>query len=1840
MKIILYGEQTATTSTPDSFGYLNNFQIDEYALSKTRGADDSKLVELHNIGDEELVALTYDDDSVWYAQVGELRELMPEGLFRSPGEDESDGTLVIQPFIRKISTERGILGEIGLKLIGFFAPGLKKKASEVGAHAIAKMVENKIADVGEGLFNVGVDFIPVPVTSEFGKDGPVLLMIHGFGVNCKKSFGSLSDDDAHEWKAIIKQYRGQNVYIFDHFSFSKSPLENLLLLVQLMPRREVRLHLLTQSRGGLVGELLCLCTQTNGFMDDGTDFLDRLRKEKFLQFQKLHPDWSEEKINLELGVDEGAILRKIKLELVEKKVIIEKYVRVACPAAGTNILCYRSDVLLNNILNLIRMVTGTGGSAWADAIQELLLAVAAQKNNAAVLPGLAAMMTDSPTVQLINRLKPEQIVPNHSLHVIACKAVGGLGVKAFAWLAEKVFPGENDLVVDTNSMFLGAQRSLTSYYYFVKTGKIHHLNYFKHPEVKKAIALQLGAEVQNPPEFKEIGADPASNRGGVLGLWNGSYPEPEKPLTITGQKPVVVLLPGIMGSNLSLPDVSSPSKMVEIWLAYNKIMGGGLYEIGIDVQKIVPTSVIGDAYAEFAKFLLNKGFDVMVFPYDWRLSLEDLGRKFNDFMLNEIIPKAKDQSIKIVAHSMGGLVVRDLMVNYMETWIKLKQRDASFRFIMLGTPWRGSYLIPKIISGRGKTINSLSLLDANHSKRELLSKFVQYPGLIDLLPYYGHEFEDINLWLLMNKKETEFWGYSTWIPPSDNELKRFVKYRDKMLAAEATMNFERVIYVAGKSDSTAADMRFKSLFGKAIDKKTVNAINAEFKDSHYYRLSFYETNQGDGSVTWESGIPFPLDKRNGKLFYVNTEHGELACDVKNFEGYLQLINSGTTHLLSNAAIRSSETSELKEMPPYEHVIQEKEELMRSIVGLRSRPLYQSTAISMEPPLKVRVMNGDLKNATYPIMVGHFKGDGIMSAEAVLDELMKKELSKRVKRNRYPGEISESLILLPMTSNDLGAIIVGLGQPESLTPFRLSKTIEDGITEYLLSQRHQLSSNDSFNSGITSLLIGTSYANMTLSTALAALLEGVSKANRIMREDFGENANCPQILELEILEMYRDKSEYTYFLLNEFSTENRGFNIIMERPIYEGNGIRIEQDFMEDREWWTRISASEKIEMGERSIIISASNGRARVDQRNLMVNPDIIDGLLEENSRQSDWNLPLARTLFELLVPNDFKIAFRNQQNILWILDDSTARYPVELLHYDSNANVPVGTRAGMIRQLSTPFSPPILNPVNNLKALVIGDPLLAEGQGVRQLAAAEQEAIQVANQLSSFGYTINSIIKGSYTDVLNNLFDEYRIIHIASHGVLKYGPNKRTGILLSNGKKNIVLTPAEIHQISNTAELVFINCCHMGKVDKELEEHFQYRHQLAANIGTEFIKKGVKAVVVAGWAVNDAAAKYFAEKFYEGMLKGQTFGNAVRQARKSCFDDYPGTNTWGAYQCYGDPFYTLKTNGGNDTKKTEFVIGKEALIALENWSNKACSNQANHAELKSALEEISRRIERSTLNRIDEILEKEAIAYAELGDTETAKKKLTALFGSERMVYTTRAASRFVELNSRNLKPQSLSTNKRDVSQPSQAYADLFESIFLVEKNYIRLCRFGESEKIKAWRLENFSKFKTAIDYFNNALKLKENAEPSEKANAWLNMLLLECLRLKTTEGWKNWKDSYIAKNQSRLFDDIIQTIVSQLTTTLVKQKTKQSFFNLLLALECQLLFKINQEDHSKIIATINSIYTRFMTIHGSQRVRLEKVNQIQFVLYFIGQNRNDLALFKESMQELLDVYRSYIKS
>ena len=79
-------------------------------------------------------------------------------------------------------------------------------------------------------------------------------------------------------------------------------------------------------------------------------------------------------------------------------------------------------------------------------------------------------------------------------------------------------------------------------------------------------------------------------------------------------------------------------------------------------------------------------------------------------------------------------------------------------------------------------------------------------------------------------------------------------------------------------------------------------------------------------------------------------------------------------------------------------------------------------------------------------------------------------------------------------------------------------------------------------------------------------------------------------------------------------------------------------------------------------------------------------------------------------------------------------------------------------------------------------------------------------------------------------------------------------------------------------------------------------------------------------------AGQAFAATFYRNMLAGETFGEAVRIAREDVWLRFPDVNTWGAYQCYGDPDFRFhRDTAAPRHNQTPFATAHELVSELDN---------------------------------------------------------------------------------------------------------------------------------------------------------------------------------------------------------------------------------------------------------------------------------------------------------------------
>src|SRR5690606_33616845 len=75
--------------------------------------------------------------------------------------------------------------------------------------------------------------------------------------------------DPDVWKSLADRYKGR-IFALDHHTMGQGPIENALAAVRNF-KPNARIHLVSHSRGGMIGELLCRGQRTEGNPFDDAD---------------------------------------------------------------------------------------------------------------------------------------------------------------------------------------------------------------------------------------------------------------------------------------------------------------------------------------------------------------------------------------------------------------------------------------------------------------------------------------------------------------------------------------------------------------------------------------------------------------------------------------------------------------------------------------------------------------------------------------------------------------------------------------------------------------------------------------------------------------------------------------------------------------------------------------------------------------------------------------------------------------------------------------------------------------------------------------------------------------------------------------------------------------------------------------------------------------------------------------------------------------------------------------------------------------------------------------------------------------------------------------------------------------------------------------------------------------------------------------------------------------------------------------------------------------------------------------------------------------------------------
>lgn len=1353
---------------------------------------------------------------------------------------------------------------------------------------------------------------------------PSLIFIHGTASSTEGSFKDLWSNDTYR-EQLVAAY-GPRLYAFEHRSLTESPIANALDLVKTLPRG-ARLHLVSHSRGGMVGELLARANRID--LEPFTD----LDIERFLAHA--------ERLGRDGFKADAERLRELNRELRKRAIRIERFVRVACPARGTTLASGRLDRWASVMLNLLgkgfdatgRLIPGMIPVAKGyGLLKSFLLAVVKQRTDAQILPGLEAMMPDSPLVGLLNA-PGVKIEP--SLHVLAGDFQGdGL----LPWLGDCVsevfYGGETDLVVNTPSMSGGAIRVQGIRQKPLSGPQVTHFSYFGRDE--SALAL-LGALKGDDSLFQLLeGPSRAEiSRGGKA---------PKR----KDDAPIVFLLPGIMGSHLQLG-------RDRIWFEPFSMWSGDMARLRADVVEGVAADGWMDRNYEMLARHLAETHEVRPFAYDWRLSItraaERFGKELDQAMQDA---RARGQALRIVAHSMGGLVARLALKN---RWSEFKAIPGS-RLLQLGTPNNGSHSIAAVLMARDDFVQTIERwFDWKHDMREFLEIVRDFPGVLELLPWPGDsgravdgvDYFDVGVWQAWYDEDRDSKKGKSWLPPQQAALDAARAAIGTLRAAE--LDPECTLYVAGRASTPIA----------------VRVVEGQ--------VEIGWIDEGDGRVPWTTGIPPGVP-----VWYTDAAHGDLANHEKAFEAYRELIEGGDTR--DRALTRIPPGARGESAPVFR------------LRGLEGNALYPSldevlaaatggarpgrrAATKKEPPALIEVIHGSLASADSPILIGAYANDSLRGSGKFLDSHLGGHLERTYRLGRYPAQPDDAMVFLNPLPNGKpgGAIVVGLGAVGELMPGQLTLALTNGLLEYVrcCEQCPRAGVVESDRLSVSALLVGTGFTGLTIEVGARCLLDALRRAN----EALGRTGSRSRIGRLTLFEEAEDRAITAVQALRDLTGDAQFVDAVRFdgrlRPGAGGYRGRCTSSGGAPGAYRVHIVEGDKGGLRFTVITDRARNEvAAEADQR------QAVDGLIASITHATQDQPGLSRAVFELMVPNGMKEAVAEVRTLMMSLDAAAAAYPWELMRdSDQPDEKPLAARVELVRQLASAHGRGRVPTVTENRVFIVGD----TQSGMIELPGAQAEAKVVASAFSGQRYEITDLYRANAQQVFDALFyGRYRFMHLAGHGVVKHKETGLTGMVL--GPKTY-LTAAQVNKLRHVPEFVFINCCHLGAMKDDAQPRWG---ALAANLATQFIEMGCKAVIAAGWAVDDSAAHTFAQAFYTAMLAGKRFGQAVLQARAATFEQHRLSNTWGAFQAYGDERYRFPDTQAEQSGAGGYVHASDLIADLDMLC--ARLQGASDAEKKDYYRKQIQGIEQAARGPDFQnacVREKLASAWAQLGDMERA---------------------------------------------------------------------------------------------------------------------------------------------------------------------------------------------------------------------------------------------------------------
>lgn len=1443
--------------------------------------------------------------------------------------------------------KRGGLGDVVIKLIEVV--GLKSRAQELVARKLAQQLDDRVI---EGVYALQPEKLsplkgqpPVQTMEKAEPGAAVLVFVHGtFSTTCESGFANLWARHPQLVASLFSHYKNL-VYALDHATLGKTPIENALTLVRACPP-DTRLHLITHSRGGLVAEVLARSAALTELDVAGEDLFGE-------------EGWQQQR----------DLLKELIQLMQERRISVDRTLRVACPARGTLLASQRLDAYVS----ILRWALSLAGIPVVAELVDFLAGVARERTDPNTMPGLAVMAPDSPLISWLHAAM--EAVPGE-LRVVAGDLQGDrIASWAKTLMADTFFWTDNDLVVQTRSMYGGVPRNAIACFVLDRSAESSHFSYFTN--ARTASAIVSGLIENTPPNWRLIG--PLSFAGQSS---EGSRGAPLSAVDrfakadhlAAAEKPALVVLPGMLGSHLKVNNQ-------RVWLSWSMFNGFDLLNYPDSDQLVVkPDGPIGSTYDGLINFLASS-HEVILFCYDWRKPMEEEARRLSLVVEAALEARVKTgQPVRLLAHCVGGLLARAMQLECGSIWDRMMAHKGA-RLLMLGTPNEGFWAPMQVLSGDDSFGNTITAVGAPFEDEIARATMARFPGFLQLQAGLLDSSQGIDReegWQKLARADynqisaCSWWHQDRrqldnvrWGVPNDQTLAQAVRFWEKLHKQrdqDLPLWRHKLAIVVGSAPFTTA--------GFTIDEQGEFAYQ-EIQDS------------GDGRVIHASAMLAGVS-----TWKLNADHGSLPATRGAFAAFKELLETGETSLLPAFQPSGVSRGQAEPTVPIQRRIRPSRQGGNSVPrgnddNLYALDLEESLGLfpPSDPPLAIKVRNGNLKFVRHVLLIGHYTSSTLTGTEAVVDQLIGGTLADALAMGCYPDwpgshqvfyncNINRDNPLQPARPE--AVVVVGLGEEGKLAAANLVSSVQMAVIAYA-QQCMERSDGSTQPFELSATLLGSGGSGIDAGQSAQLIAQGVRQANKLLRSV--KNRPWPSVSSLDLVELYLDRASMALNALQLQVEAQQGFYTINPTVVPGEGGERRPLNWGYRGTGHDYISAltSKSDEQGDTNgeITYTIDSQRARTEIRAQSTQRRLVEQLVAKASNDRCTDMGIGRTLFKLLVPLEMEPIMAGTSAMVIELDQGSAPIPWEMLDTDSgkshgNDRRPWAIRTKLLRKLQLanfrqqPKDSRVSSP-----SLIIGEPLCDSSwprlQGARQEAQAVFEKLKAElgeeNVIGLISAEDSDTDRPDAIQVINTLMSrDWRIIHISGHGDLADKDDPR-GVVLSDG---LYLGPREIQTMRTVPELVFVNCCHLAATGAGQVFKSYNRTKFAASVAQQLIKNGVRCVVAAGWAVGDSASEVFAKKFYDDLLNGQRFIDAIAQAREAVWESFgKQDNTWAAYQCYGDPDWFLKSSEEDPqsvsiasyANEPNIVSSSSLILTLESLKNRAVSqgddNQSIHQQLQ-----------------------------------------------------------------------------------------------------------------------------------------------------------------------------------------------------------------------------------------------------------------------------------------------------